>query len=88
MNSTVKDYLNQIAEELNKYSNISRENLFTQCVSDKLKISLKNYQNNIDWNTYILELKNPFAVLKAWKKRKKIEDKDIILQNTMKETDK
>lgn len=83
MTSTAKEYLTQMTEELDKYSNTSRSELFTQCVSDKLKISLRNYQDNIDWNVHLLELVNPFSVMKEWRKKMKNLDKEIILKNTI-----
>lgn len=94
MNSNVIliDTLDEINSDIDKYISKSRENVYTECVKEKLDITLKAYLRDMEKAEEFLNRQDTFEVLSQWKelqktknKMRKHEDTDIqsmlILEN-------
>lgn len=67
-----------ITEDLNKYKDLSRSKLFTQCINEKLKAAVMKYNYQLDLDNEYLLRKRITDVLKAITKQQKTEDKKIL----------
>ena len=60
---TFKDQLYIILDELNEAKH-NRSELFELSIKDRLKKSLINYNNSIEYSRHVLQQKNPIMILK------------------------
>ena len=83
--TNLKTVIDKIDEEINKYANFSRIELFEYCIQELLKEKLRLYSDEIDNTVQFLESRGSARVLKALAKIQKKEDKEIIEANLKKE---
>ena len=76
------DNVEEINNLLDTYANISREDLFEDCIHKKLQTVLKEYCKELDWTSKYLVKQESMRVLKTLTRLQREEDKDVILQNT------
>ena len=71
--------INEIYEELDKYSNMSRDQLFNHCVKTKLSNSLVKYQREIEGQIYYLlsDVYKPWTPKEFMREVFKIHKKDL-----------
>lgn len=74
----LKDRIIEVAADLDRYKDIPRDRLFTQCIDEKLKHTLKTYISDLDLTSDELMKKAGFRVMKALTKIQKNDDKNAI----------
>lgn len=78
----LKSNIEKISEEINRYINLSRSELFTKCVDAKLKATLSLYMNVLNMTEQELRGKSSIRVIKAATKLQRDADKEAILAQT------
>lgn len=77
-NKSLKENLIDISNELNKYKNISRNSLFTTCINNKLKNTLRQYNLEIELTSKYLIEQNTVRVMKTITKVQKQNDLEAL----------
>jgi hypothetical protein len=67
---TFKTKLYNILSDLDKHNNTDND-LLSKSVQERLLITLKNYNESIDYSKHILSQKNPVMVLRRLNRRMK-----------------
>lgn len=80
----LKNNIEEMWYDINKYSNLSKESLFTECVNQKLKWTLSKYIDTLNMDEKELREKSSIRVLKAMRRMQHEEDKEEILKATRK----
>ncbi len=78
----LKNNIHAITAEISKYKDMSRAELYTKCVDEKLKATLSQYINVLNLTEQELRDKSSIRVLKAATKLQKQTDKEAILAQT------
>ena len=76
--SKLNKFLPEISEEIVSYSNLSRSDIFNECLSNKLSANLSQYFSFLNLNSRHLSIKPNRRVLKAVTKLQKNSDKDYL----------
>ena len=79
-NKSLKENLTDISNELDKYKNISRSSLFTTCINNKLKNTLRQYNLEIELTSKYLIEQNTVRVMKTITKVQKENDLEALEQ--------
>lgn len=79
-----KENLDKIADDLTLYSNLSRVELFNQCLKEKLNNLLLDYNEELDKKISWLANIDPKRVIRAINKIDRKNDKEIIKENLKK----
>jgi hypothetical protein len=80
------DTIMKITEELNRYKDLTPNQLFTQCINEKLKCTLLKYKVELQQSEEYLIKRKTCDVLKAITKIQKKQDKED-LQKAIQEGD-
>jgi DNA integrity scanning protein DisA with diadenylate cyclase activity len=80
-NSNLKVNIEKIKNEMNKYSGLTRTEIFDHSINRLLKYTLKKYNNNIENLSEYLLNQEGMRVLKAITKIQKSNDKKVIQEN-------
>lgn len=75
--------IKQVEQEINQYNNLTRQELYQQCIDAKLKVTLDNYLHIIEVNEDYLLTRNSVKVMKAITKQQKKEDKERLAEESM-----
>lgn len=78
MESRFKKNILKIKEELFKYESVSRADLFSSCIQDKLDTTLRKYNYEISRNADYLRTRSSAKVLKALTKLQKKDDMELL----------
>lgn len=79
--SYLNENLRQIQQELAEFKDIPREELYSQCIDDKLTETVLKYNADLDLNSKYLLTRASMKVLKGITKVQKAADKQILLEN-------
>lgn len=79
--SYLNENLHQIQNELAEFKDISREELYSQCIDNKLTETVLKYNVDLDLNSKYLLTRASMKVLKGITKVQKAADKQILLEN-------
>lgn len=82
-----KDLICEIYNDLNNFKHLSHNELFTYCLQERLKASLKKYNLELDSMKDYLHHRWPHEVLRTINFMQKAEDKAIIESNFITEID-
>jgi len=82
--SYLNENLLQIQKELNAFKDISRDELYSKCIDDKLTETVLKYNTELDLNSKYLLTRASMKVLKGITKVQKAADKQILLDNQAK----
>lgn len=83
----LKTNLEKISEELSRYRDQSRQELFQNCISNKLKHTLDMYEADIQETTDFLYKAESARVLKTLVKIQKKSDKQAIIDSLEEESE-
>lgn len=72
------DIIDEIEVELSRYKDLSKVEIFNECINNRLAATLVKYNEKIDSTSEYLLRQSSVRVLKALTKIKKVNDKDII----------
>ena len=75
---SLKEILDEIEQELNRYKDVSRTELFNQCIDERLKAVLLQYNEEADVTSNYLIRRGSARVLKALTRMQKQDDKDVL----------
>ena len=72
----LNEIIKSINDDLDKYKDLTHEQIFTTCIETKLRNTLLNYNYDIDLNSKFLLTRQAEKVLKAITKIQKEQDKE------------
>lgn len=73
-----KKLLYDIYSDMNKFRNLSHNEIFNFCLQERLKASLNKYNIELDAIRNYLDAKWPFQILNTIRRMQKVEDKGAI----------
>lgn len=73
--------LQMVKDELNRYLTISRDDLFTQCINERLKATLLEYGEHVENDSNFLMKQSEIRVFKAITRMQREEDKETIIND-------
>lgn len=73
-----KQNLEKILEELNTFRRKSRAQILSNCVKEKLDLTVQKYNSKVSWNAEYLATRDSSKVLKALTKLQKKDDRDAL----------
>lgn len=72
------NHIKHIKKDLAKYSDKSRDDLLSMCITGKLEATLEKYNREIELNSDYILTRSSFRVLKALTKLQKRADKGVL----------
>lgn len=72
------NHIKHIKKDLAKYSDMSKDDLLSMCITGKLQATLEKYNREIELNSEYILTRSSFRVLKALTKLQKRADKGVL----------